>query len=157
MSHSKRLCSELTAIPLGATDGSASLSTTSILPHRSARSWHRRLGIWLASSLGERGDATWNGLLPSTRRRTALLDARTAFRAAIDDIPRPAGAAHALEHIRGARSLDELWELRNELFSLISCHHDQGEAARRIEALDPHFGRQLRRAASTRPAHRRTR
>ena len=157
ISFSKRPYSGLTAVPLTAAEGSSSLSATTTSPHRPAHAWHRRLGTWLASTLGERGDASWHGLLPSTRRRTALLDARTAFRAAIDDLPRPAGAAAALEHIRAARSLDELWELRNELFSLISCHHDQGEAARRIDALDPHFGRQLRRAAAKPATSRRVR
>jgi hypothetical protein len=157
ISHSKSLFSELSAAPPIAADGSAALSAGTALPHRPGDAWHRRLGTWLASNLGERGDTTWQGLLPSTRRRTALLDARTAFRAAINDIPRSAGAAAALERIRAARSLDELWELRNELFSLISCHHDQGEATRRIDALDPHFGRQLRRTASTRKAQRRGR
>ena len=157
MSLSKRLHSGLTAVPLSAADGSSWLSATTALPERSGHSWQRRLGTWLASTLGEHGDTSWRGLLPSNRRRTALLDARTAFRAAIDDLPRAAGAAAALEHIRAARSLDQLWELRNKLFSLISCHHDQGEAARRIDALDPHFGRQLRRPVPKRPAPRRVR
>ena len=157
ISSSKRPYGGPAAAALTAADGSSWLSATTTSPPHAAHAWQRRLGRWLASTLGERRDASWHGLLPSTRRRTALLDARTAFRAAIDDLPRPAGAAAALEHIRAARSLDELWELRNELFSLISCHHDQGEAARRIDALDPHFGRQLRRAAAKPATSRRVR
>jgi len=104
------------------------------------------------ADVGECCESTLHSLKPSTRRQTALLDARTAFRAAIDDIPRANGAGATLEHIRASRSLHALWELRNELFSLISCHHDQGEAARRIAALDRHFSRRLRRAASKRAA-----
>ena len=153
---SKSLWNVLTASAFGV-GGTVSLSASLALSRRSGGTWHRRLGTWLASNFGERCDSTLQGLKPSTRRQTALLDARTAFRGAIDDIPRPAGAAAALEHIRGARSLQALWELRNELFSLISCHHDQGEATRRIAALDRHFSRRLRRAASKRAAHPRAR
>jgi len=148
---SKNLWSVLTASPFGA-GGTVSPAPPTASPGRPAHAWHRRLGTWLASGFGERCDSTLQSLKPSTRRQTALLDARTAFRGAIDDIPRPAGAGAALEHIRTARSLQALWELRNELFSLISCHHDQGEAARRIAALDRHFSRQMRRAASKRVA-----
>jgi hypothetical protein len=111
--------------------------------------WHRRLGTWLVSSLGERCDATLLTLNPSARRVAALLDARTAFRSAVDDIPRPAANA-ALEHIRCARSLPALWDLRNEILSLVSCHHDQDEATRRLACLDPHFSRRLRRSAQSR-------
>jgi hypothetical protein len=111
--------------------------------------WHRRLGTWLVSSLGERCDATLLTLNPSARRLAALLDARTAFRSAVDDIPRPAATA-ALEHIRSARSLPALWDLRNEIFSLVSCHHDQHEATRRLALLDPHFSRRLRHSAASR-------
>ena len=117
-----------------------------------AGAWRGRLKSWLGADVGECCESTLHSLKPSTRRKTALLDARTAFRAAIDDIPRPAGAGTTLEHIRASRSLHALWELRNELFSLISCHHDQGEATRRIAALDRHFSRRLRRAASKRAA-----
>lgn len=113
--------------------------------------WHRRLGTWLVSNLGERCDATLLNLNPSARRQAALLDARTTFRTAIDDLPRAAAAA-ALEHIRAARSLPALWDLRNEIFSLVSCHHDQGEATRRLALLDPHFSRRLRRSAAARSA-----
>lgn len=153
---SKSLWSVLTANPLGP-GGVVSLSADAALPCQSSVTWPRRLGTWLASAFGERCDLTLQVLKPSTRRQTALLDARTAFRSAIDDIPRPAGAAAALDHIRAARSPQALWELRNELFSLISCHHDQVEAVRRIAALDRHFSRRLRRAASKRAAHQRAR
>ena len=148
---SKSLWSVLTASPIGA-GGTASLLQPSALSGRPASAWRGRLKTWLGADVGECCESTLHSLKPSTRRQTALLDARTAFRAAINDIPRPAGAGATLEHIRASRSLNALWELRNELFSLISCHHDQGEAARRIAALDHHFSRRLRRAASKRAA-----
>ena len=113
------------------------------------RPWHRRFGTWLVSHLNEHCDATLLTLNPSARRQAALLDARTAFRGAIDDIPRAAAGA-ALEHIRSARSLPALWDLRNEIFSIVSCHHDQDEATRRLALLDPHFSRRLRRSTATR-------
>lgn len=122
-------------------------------PAAEHRPWHRRLGTWLVSSLGDRCDATLLTLNPSARRLAALLDARTAFRSAVDDIPRPAVNA-ALEHIRSARSLPALWDLRNEIFSLVSCHHDQDEATRRLALLDPHFSRRLRRSAASRAGAR---
>ena len=151
-SSSTSLFSEPGAV--SAAGRSTSSGTRNVGLHGVASSWQRRLGGWLTTPIGPSRDTSWHSLLPSTRRRTALLEARIAFRDALADIPRP---GHALDHIRHARSLDELFELRNELFSLISCHHDQGEATRRIAALDPYFGRQLRRAASTRPALRRAR
>ena len=148
---SKSLWSVLTASPFGAGPPISLLQPSAVTPAQ-ASAWRRRLKTWLGADVGECCESTLHSLKPSTRRQTALLDARTAFRGAIDDIPRPAGAGTALDHIRGARSLQALWELRNELFSLISCHHDQGEAARRIAALDRHFSRRLRRAASKRAA-----
>ncbi|MEO6744180.1 MAG: hypothetical protein ABIS28_18255 [Caldimonas sp.] len=148
---SKSLWSVLTASPIGA-GGTASLLQSAAVPQRDAGAWRGRLKSWLGADVGECCESTLHSLKPSTRRKTALLDARTAFRAAIDDIPRSAGAGTTLEHIRASRSLHALWELRNELFSLISCHHDQGEAARRIAALDRLFSGRLRRAASKKAA-----
>lgn len=148
---SKSLWSVLTASPIGSS-GAVSLLQPSTVTRRHASAWRGRLRTWLGADVGECCESTLHSLKPSTRRQTALLDARTAFRAAIDDIPRANGAGATLEHIRASRSLHALWELRNELFSLISCHHDQGEAARRIAALDRHFSRRLRRAASKRAA-----
>ena len=55
---------------------------------RPAPGWQRRLSGWLRSELVEACDSTLRSWKPSTRRQTALLDARTAFRSAIDDIAR---------------------------------------------------------------------
>ena len=63
--------------------------------------WHRRLGTWLASGFGERCDSTLQSLKPSTRRQTALLDARdrvsrrrsTIFRARPARAPRSSTSA----------------------------------------------------------------
>lgn len=52
-----------------------------------------------------------------------------------------AAAASALDRIAIARSLHELWHLREEVFSLIACRFDQDEATRRLAGLDRHFPR----------------
>ena len=48
-----------------------------------------------------------------------------------------------------ARSLRELWHLRTELYGLIARHHSQGEAERRLAAINHHFPVGVRPAART--------
>jgi hypothetical protein len=88
----------------------------------------------LASSFGSRG------------RSKALAAARLDFAEALYDIRTP-GAATVLDRIAVARSLRDLWHLREEVFSRIARHHDQAEAESRLTALDRHFPRRTRAAA----------
>ena len=94
----------------------------------------------LVSSFGRRGRSQRAGGGAARFCRSAL-DVRTA------------GAAEALDRIAVARSLHELWHLREEVFSRIARHHDQAEAERRLAALDRHFPRRDAR----RRVHRRCR
>ena len=88
----------------------------------------------LVSSFGRRG------------RTRALAAARLDFADALFDV-RTAGAAAALDRIAVARSLHELWHVREEVFSRIARHHDQAEAERRLAVLDRHFTRRERTGA----------
>jgi hypothetical protein len=45
------------------------------------------------------------------------------------------------ERLRHARSLDELWHLRPELYRLLALHHSQAEAERRLAAIAPAIDR----------------
>lgn len=90
----------------------------------------------LVSSFGRRG------------RSRALAAARLDFAEALLDV-RTAGAAEALDRIAVARSLHELWHVREEVFSRIARHHNQAEAGRRLAVLDRHFTRRERTAAFT--------
>jgi len=88
----------------------------------------------LASTFGRRG------------RSDALAAARLDFAEALYDVRTP-GAAEALDRIAVARSLHDLWHLREEVFSRIARHRDQAEAERRLGALDRHFPRRTGVAA----------
>jgi hypothetical protein len=48
-------------------------------------------------------------------------------------------ASDLAERIVRARSLRELWHLRSEVFSLVSCHANQAEAKSRLARLNRHF------------------
>lgn len=72
-----------------------------------------------------------------------LADARLDFSEALIDVRSKASVA-ALDRIAVARSLHELWHFREEVFSLVACRHDQGEATRRLSALDRHFPHRTR-------------
>ncbi|MEP7302539.1 MAG: hypothetical protein ABI699_13555 [Caldimonas sp.] len=86
------------------------------------------------------------------RRSETLAAARLDFAQAIGDLrSRPAHEAQV--RIAIARSLHELWHVREEVFSLIACRHDQAEATRRLAGLDRHFaqrGRSVRHAERAR-------
>jgi hypothetical protein len=78
-------------------------------------------------------------------RNADLASARLDFADALADLHRP-GAVDARSRIAVARSLYDLWHLREEVFSLVACRHDQAEAARRLARLDKHFGGRTDRA-----------
>lgn len=121
--------------------------------HRSAPRW-RRLAAWLSSGTGDPSDSPeFDDWKPMRRDNAELNSARAAFRAALEDIA-TAEAHESLDHIRSARSLNELWHLRAEVFSLVSRHHNQGEAGRRLSLVDRHFPSRSRRPGfASAPAH----
>jgi hypothetical protein len=112
-----------------------------ICPPRTRRSptWLAIVGDWLR--------AGWPGQAASpaaprpdrvVRGATSLADVRREFIEAVDDIHGVATDA-LLDQIHFARSLHELWHLRAEVFSLVSLHHSQAEAAVRLDWLNRHF------------------
>ena len=109
-------------------------------------SWREHLGRWI--------DTAWPGLLASTRAADSskvmvgpvpLEGVRREFTLSLIDI-RCAAARDALYRIDTARSLHELWHLRLEIFDLVSRHHDQSEAASRLDRLNRHFPTRVPRA-----------
>ena len=74
-----------------------------------------------------------------------LANARLDFADALADVRNP-HALSATDRIAIARSLHELWHLREEVFSLVACRHSQAEASRRLASLDRHFPRRTRRS-----------
>lgn len=98
---------------------------------------------------GWRGPHTWR--LPQSRRQRseAIAVARLDFADALFDV-RTQRAIETLDRIAVARSLNDLWNLRDTLFGLVSHRHDQGEATRRLAGLDRHFPRRGHRFSPTR-------
>jgi hypothetical protein len=112
---------------------------------RHQRRLSERLHDWFGAAPMD-SVATWK---PRTLGAGRLLaEARREFVVALDDI-RPPHAGETLNRIRVARSLHELWYLRSEVFSLVSRHHDQAEASRRLAALNRHFPSRARRVRAT--------
>lgn len=70
--------------------------------------------------------------------RGPLQAARDAFWASVADVPLPA-VQPLRQRIERLGSLAELWHLRPEVFRVVAVHHSQGEAERRLVALDRHF------------------
>jgi hypothetical protein len=73
----------------------------------------------------------------------ALADApvalvRQEFVCCLDDIATRQAAGLA-RRIGETRSLRELWHLRAEVFSVVSCHTDQRQARERLTRLNRHF------------------
>ena len=70
--------------------------------------------------------------------RTPLERARSEFVAALEGLAEvdPNGLLQRAQH---ARSLRELWHLRAEVFSVVSCHASQQEARARLTRLNRHF------------------
>lgn len=95
--------------------------------------WGQAEPVWLAlwHWLGQNDAAD--------RRRLGALDAaRQDFCAALAGLNH--AAAQDLQRRAGhARSLREVWHLRAELYSVIACHLNQGEAIRRLDLVNRHF------------------
>jgi len=102
-------------------------------------SWADRLLDWLGQG--------WHSATPpideeDTASRpshlTPLALVRDEFAGCLADIPTRQAADLAVR-IRRARSLRELWHLRAEVFSVVSCHADQREARERLSRVNRHF------------------
>ena len=97
--------------------------------------WTARLLAWL----GLRDEAAAASDAPSTHAGATTLDAvRREFIACLDDVATAQGD-DLVERIADARSLRELWHLRAEVFSVVSCHTSQHEARTRLSRLNRHF------------------
>lgn len=90
-----------------------------------------RLMRWMSAP------APWQAALtpPGGRR---LQRTRDDFIASLKDIGTPQ-AASLIDRVHVARSPRELWHLRSAVFQLVSLHHSQSEAQRRLERLNRHF------------------
>ena len=111
--------------------------------------WVQWLRLRLAGDHAERpASAAGHGWTPSRDKETALTEARNGFLDALGDIT--SGPARlCLDHVRSAHSLHELWHLRSAVFSLVSRHHSQGEAERRLSLVDRHFSSRSGRRSSS--------
>ena len=94
-------------------------------------------GLGWRSSFGRRG------------RAEVLAAARLEFAEALCDVHTEA-ASRVLDRIAIARSMHELWHLREEIFSFVSSRPSQGEAATRLAALDRHFAKRVHAAQAPR-------
>ena len=127
--------------------------------HTHGANWRQQLGHWI--------DSAWPSLLGTTRQADSsklvlgaapLARVRADFATSLIDID-TLPASHAQLRIARAPSLHELWHVRAEVFDLVSRHHDQAEAERRLARLNRHFptrtppGRGRRRPVSTPTAH----
>ena len=102
------------------------------MPFHSIQRWLSSGSPWATTSGGRpRGFGGGRG-------GRALSEARLDFADALIDL-RYSASAPALDRIALARSLDELWNYREEIFALVAHRHDQSEAARRMATLDRHF------------------
>jgi len=98
-------------------------------------------------SLRQAPESAWNrlwfwllapGPLQSSPALNRLLPVRQDFLQSVGDIPSDAAGALCLR-IGQARTLRELWHLRAELYRVVSLHHSQCEAGRRLTELNRHF------------------
>jgi hypothetical protein len=100
-----------------------------------------RWRAWLGSAFGRPDDPMHApGRWPWLGHAADLEATREAFRDVVYDLDRLATAG-ALERVRLARSLQQLWHLRAEMFSLVARHRNQAEAEQRLAELDRHFSK----------------
>lgn len=89
--------------------------------------WNR-LWFWLLAP----------GPLQSSPSLNRLPPVRQDFLQSVGDIPSEAASTLGMR-IGQARTLRELWHLRAELYRVVSLHHSQHEAERRLTELNRHF------------------
>lgn len=114
-----------------------------VVESRPPRSRPSRLGRWLGTDAWAQSALDW----PDFGRRAraeALALARLDFADALYDV-RTAASAGVLERVAIARSLHELWHLRDAVFGHVALKHGQTEAAARLVTLDRHFPQRIRR------------
>jgi len=113
---------------------------TEVCPPRLPRArWWAALYHWLtATSIHEAVSGFWSPSRASAPRDDLLESARREFFDAIDDIDTRPSIALA-EAIDRARSRQELWHLRADVFALVSAHRDQAEAEQRLANLNRFF------------------
>lgn len=102
------------------------------MPFHSLQRWISSASPWVSSRSGRPHSAGWRV------SGQALAEARLDFADVLIDL-RPSTAAGPLDRIAVARSLHELWNLREEIFALVAHKHDQSEATARLASLDCHF------------------
>jgi hypothetical protein len=101
--------------------------------------WWVALYRWLmASSVHEAVSGFWSASHTAAPRDALLEEARHEFFEAVDSFDTPRAFALA-ETIDAARSRQELWHLRGEVFALVSQHRDQAEAEERLARLNRFF------------------
>lgn len=71
------------------------------------------------------------------RARSTLANARSAFLDALADIDLPQ-VRGVVVRMTAARTLQELWLFRADIFNLVSRQHSQTEANRRLAGLSRH-------------------
>ena len=107
--------------------------------HTHGANWRQQLGYWI--------DSAWPSLLGATRQADSsklvlgaapLARVRADFATSLIDID-TLPASDAQQRIARAPSLHELWHVRAQVFDLVSRHHDQAEAERRLARLNRHF------------------
>ena len=91
-------------------------------------------------------------LLRAIGFRPSLVDARFDFADSLADVCAPQ-VGDVVEQISEARSLDELWQFRSAIFSLVARQYHEGEARRRLKALARHAPPRRRIAPSPDTAH----
>ncbi|MES2959211.1 MAG: hypothetical protein V4792_13560 [Pseudomonadota bacterium] len=120
-SHSTALESPtLPVVPIGAAQRRPA-------PPRRGRLWRQ-----FSSALGWRVTSGASDVDPHA--------ANAALVACLADLPAPETRA-LRQLLMHTRSLAELWHLRPEVFRVLSLHHSQTEAQRRLAALNPLFER----------------
>jgi hypothetical protein len=99
----------------------------------------RAVGDWLGEGFARSGAAGQAAADAAGPGHLGLLGVvRLEFVACLDDIP-TRQAAGLIARIEQTRSLRELWHLRADVFSVVSCHCDQTEAGERVARLNRHF------------------
>ena len=101
--------------------------------------WPGHWREWLTGLPDSRTPAESQTSARSARGQTTLFaNVRREFIDALDDVPGRL-TDDTIVQIDRARSMRDLWHLRLDVFNLVSCHHNQAEADRRLARLNRHF------------------
>ena len=100
--------------------------------------WRQSLREWITTGWSGSTAGNLSDLGSPAPGSTPLAAVRLEFVECLDDV-RGRLVVDLTDRIRGARSMRELWHLRTEVFSLVSCQFDETEAGRRLARLNRHF------------------